>query len=95
MEPSPDHTLVAYSTDTIGYEKFQLKIRDLASGLDLADVFPESAADIEWGGDNSTIYYMTHDKAMRTNKFWRHRVRCPMLLLLPSFADDISCEGWH
>ena len=35
FDVSPNHRLVAYGEDTVGDEKFTLRVRDLASGRDL------------------------------------------------------------
>ena len=39
---SPDHKLLAYATDDKGSELYTVRIRDLATGKDLADEIPDT-----------------------------------------------------
>ncbi|CAA9363006.1 MAG: Protease II [uncultured Microvirga sp.] len=39
-DPSPDHTRLAWGADTKGSELFAIRVRDLATGKDLADLVP-------------------------------------------------------
>ena len=43
---SPDHSLLAWSSDTDGGERYTMRIRDLATGTDVDDVL----TDTTWGG---------------------------------------------
>jgi oligopeptidase B len=74
VDVSPDATLLAYSVDLTGDERFTLRIKSLATGEDLADeisgVFYSSA----WSADASAIFYVTVDDAWRPDKVWRHTV---------------------
>ena len=51
---SHDHKLLAYSTDDKGSELYTIRIRDLATGLDLADEIPETRGGLEWARDGKT-----------------------------------------
>ncbi len=86
VEPSPSHALLAYAEDTTGYETYTLRLRDLRTGADLADAIEGTAGSIEWGADDSSIYYTTVDDAHRPHKLRRHerhraRLRTRMLML--------------
>ena len=72
FEVSPDHQLLAYATDTEGDEVFALRVRDLSTGLDLADVIEESSPGVAWSADGSVLFYTTLDDTMRPWKLWRH-----------------------
>jgi oligopeptidase B len=69
---SPDHTLLAYSTDTTGAEEFTLHVKDLATGELLPDTIENVDYDLAWANDNNTLFYTTFDDAKRTDKLWRH-----------------------
>ncbi len=69
---SPDHRLLAYSTDTTGGERFTLRVRDLDRAVDLPDVIPETAHGAEWANDNRTLFYTRQNEAMRPWQLWRH-----------------------
>ncbi|MEE9291462.1 MAG: oligopeptidase B, partial [Acidobacteriota bacterium] len=68
---SPDHALVAYSTDTEGNERYTLVIKDLKTGELLPDRIPDTFS-VEWGNDSKTIYYSTLDPAHRPYRLYRH-----------------------
>ena len=70
-EVSPNHQLLAYSTDTNGSEKYTLVLKDLKTGKQ----FPEQIADVggvSWANDNETLFYTRIDQANRPFQLWRH-----------------------
>ncbi len=69
---SPDHNLLAYSTDTTGSEKFLLVVKDLKTGKLLADRISGTDYGVEWGNDNRSLFYATMDDARRSDKLFRH-----------------------
>jgi len=71
-KPSPNHQLVAYSTDTLGSETYTIQVKDLATGQLLKDEVPNTATSLEWINDNQTIFYTTLDEAKRPFKLFRH-----------------------
>ena len=75
FDVSPQHHLLAWSSDTDGSEMYTLRFRDLATGVELAD----ELADTTWGGtawsaDGTTLFYVTPDEQMRPCTVWRHRL---------------------
>ena len=80
VEPSPDHSLLAWSSDLDGSEVYTLRVRDLATGADLAD---ELAGTSSWGGvawsrDGQWLFYARPDEQMRPHEIWRHRLGTPV-----------------
>jgi oligopeptidase B len=71
---SPDHRLLAYSTDTDGSEYFTLRVRDLSTGVDLPDVIERTYYTAAWSADSSVLFYTTTDDAHRPDRIWRHRL---------------------
>jgi oligopeptidase B len=76
VEPSPDHALLAWSCDVDGGERYTLRVRDLATGAELAD---ELAGTSSWGGvawsaDRQWLFYARPDDQMRPHEIWRHRL---------------------
>ncbi len=72
-EISPNHHILAYSTDTNGSEKYTLVLKDLATG----NHFPEQIHDVggvAWANDNETLFYTRIDEANRPYQLWRHRL---------------------
>jgi oligopeptidase B len=75
---SPDHTLVAFSTDDKGSELYTIRIRDLASGRNLSDEIPDTRGDVAWANDSRTIYYIRVDANHRPRAVWRHTIGTPV-----------------
>jgi oligopeptidase B len=71
---SPDHQLLAYAVDERGSEYFELRIRDIASGTDLADVIPATAGSLAWAADSRTLFYVHMDENHRPSSVHRHVV---------------------
>ena len=89
VDVSPDHTMLAWSSDTDGSEKYTLRFRNLATGEDLPDEIPGttswagtawSAAKTRDGGDY--LFYSRPDDQMRPFEIWRHRLGTPV-------SDDV------
>jgi oligopeptidase B len=58
---SPDGALLAYTTDNTGFRQYTLRIRDLATGEDLADT-AERVGSVAWAADSNTLLYTTEDE---------------------------------
>src|SRR5581483_11125089 len=74
---SPDQRRLAYTVDHDGSELFQLRVRDLDSGEDLADEVDRVYYSLAWSSDSRTVYYTRPDAAMRPWQVWRHRIGTP------------------
>jgi oligopeptidase B len=69
---SPDHTLLAYCTDTTGSEHYTIFVKNLATGELLPDQIPNTIYSLEWANDNRTLFYTIQDEAWREYKLFRH-----------------------
>ncbi|MEN9644690.1 MAG: hypothetical protein RL238_1359 [Actinomycetota bacterium] len=84
FDVSPQHTLLAWSSDTDGSEQYTMRFRDLATGIDL----PDELEGTTWGGsawssDGRTLFYVTADEQMRPSCVWRHTLGTPQ-------SDDVK-----
>jgi oligopeptidase B len=78
MAVSPDRRLLAYSTDNTGFRQYTLHIRDLATGLDLADT-AERTGSFAWASDSRTLFYTTEDEqTKRHDRLFRHELGKPI-----------------
>src|SRR5207245_788886 len=77
FEISPDHRLLAYSTDFSGDERFTLRVKDLSTGELLGDQIDNTFYGAAWSADGSTLFYLTVDDAWRPNRVWRHVMGTP------------------
>jgi oligopeptidase B len=75
---SPDGTLLAFSTDYSGSERFTLRIKNLVTGETAADEIPNTFYGPAWSRDGSALFYITVDDAWRPNRVWRHLVGTPV-----------------
>ena len=71
-----DGTLLAYSTDVVGDERYTLRIKDLRTGELIGDEIPNIAAGATWVG-SEWLFYQRVDEAWRPDSVWRHRVGTP------------------
>ncbi|HET6626047.1 MAG TPA: S9 family peptidase [Nocardioidaceae bacterium] len=71
---SPDGTLLAFSTDTVGDERFLLQVKDLRTGELLPDQIPNTLHGATWDLAGTMIFYSTVDDSWRPDKIWRHRL---------------------
>jgi len=71
---SPDGGLLAYSTDTVGNERYVLEVKDLTAGTVLDDRIEGVLGGGVWSPDGQDLYYCTVDDSWRRDKVWRHRI---------------------
>ncbi len=71
---SPDHRLLAYAIDDKGSETYTIRIRDLATGVDLPDEVAGTRGSIVWATDSRTLFYIRLDANLRPLEVWRHVV---------------------
>src|SRR5258708_3014073 len=58
LEVDPGHTIAAYTVDTDGGERYELRFRDLTTGRDLADAVPDVYYGVAWADDAQTVFYV-------------------------------------
>src|SRR5215470_18923968 len=76
-EVSPDGALLAYSVDFDGDEVYQLRIRDLAGGADLAERIDGTYYELAWAADSRSFFYTVPDPRYRPHEVWLHRLGTP------------------
>ena len=74
VQHSPDHKLLAYSTDDKGSETHTLVVRDVATGAIVDQSVSGTDGAIEWANDSATLFYCVLDEYHRPSKVFRHRV---------------------
>ena len=78
VEPSPDHTLLAWSSDVDGSERYTLRVRDLDTGDDADEITGTSSwGGVAWSAGNDWLFYARPDDQMRPYQIWRHRLGTP------------------
>ena len=79
LATNPAQTVAAYTTDTTGGERYDLRFRsiDAATHSDLDDVVPDVYYGLAWANDDRTVFFTRPDDAMRPWQVWRHTVGTP------------------
>ena len=92
---SDDSTLLAYALDVTGYRQYTLFVRDLRTGLLLAER-TERVRDVVWADDNRTLIYATEDEVTkRTDSVWRHEIGASDRALLYRETDELYDVDIH
>ena len=77
LAQSPDGRLLAYAVDDNGSERFTLRIRDLATGVDLPDVIPGTLGGVVWRADSRALVYGLVNDNWRIDVAKLHRIGTP------------------
>ncbi len=72
LSVSPDGTLLAFSVDTVGDERFTLRVKDIQTGELLPDEVSGIFYSAAWSTDGSTVFYTVVDDAWRPHEVRRH-----------------------
>ncbi|WP_018352140.1 S9 family peptidase [Longispora albida] len=72
FDVSPDGTLLAYSTDYAGDERYTLRVKNLVTGEVLPDEIPGTFYGTAWSAAGDHLFYLTVDEAWRPYRVWRH-----------------------
>jgi oligopeptidase B len=75
---SNDGRLLAYAFDDNGSERFELRVKDLATGELLPDVIPGMLSEIVWTADDSGFLYGLANDQWRTDNARLHRIGTPI-----------------
>ena len=70
VEVSPSQNLVAFTVDCTGEEIYQAVVKE-CGGVELFRISDVDGA-VCWGADDSVLYYIKHDEALRPYQVWRH-----------------------
>ena len=74
VDHSPDHARLLWGYDDKGSEYFTLRVRDVASGSDLADLVTGTAGSGVWDADGGGFHYTRLDENHRPSRIFHHRL---------------------
>jgi oligopeptidase B len=77
FDVSPDGSLLAYSIDLDGDERYTMRFKDLVTGETTPDEIPDTFYGSAWSADGSALFYITVDDAWRPYRVWRHMIGTP------------------
>ncbi|MEU6743131.1 S9 family peptidase [Streptosporangium sandarakinum] len=71
---SPDGTMMAYSVNFTGDERFTLRVKNLVTGEILPDEIPGIFYGGAWSADGTAFFYTTVDESWRPYRVHRHAI---------------------
>ena len=74
VDHSTDHSRGLWSYDDKGSEYYTLRVRDLATGDDLADIIENTGGGGAWAPDGKSFFYTVLDDNHRPSKIFHHIV---------------------
>lgn len=74
FDVTADGTRLLYGVDVEGDERYTLRVRDLVTGENLADVVENTSSGAVFSPDGKHIIYTTVDDAWRPDTVWLHEV---------------------
>ncbi|WP_416795330.1 S9 family peptidase [Ciceribacter azotifigens] len=77
LDPTTDHAFGLWGYDDKGSEYFTLRVRDLSTGEDLADVIENTGGGGAWAPDGKSFFYTLQDDNHRPSKVFHHIVGQP------------------
>ncbi|MFZ1286541.1 MAG: S9 family peptidase [Candidatus Phosphoribacter sp.] len=84
---SPDGRLLAWSVDRTGDERYDLAVRDLATGLTIDDAVRDIGEGVAFSFDGTHVFYTRLDEAWRSHEVWRHQVGAPAVSDVPVLTE--------
>lgn len=72
IDISPDHKLMAYGTDRVGSEYYDLRIRNLETGDEFGETIPSTDGGVVWATDSKSFFYVERDDNQRPKRVKHH-----------------------
>ena len=85
---SPDHQLLAYSSDAAGDETYTVYVKNVDTGELLSERIPNTYYGLEWAADNRTFFYTVLNDQKRPFQLWRHHLGETVDTLLYEETDE-------
>jgi len=93
LSVSPDGRLLAYAIDDDGGERFEARVKDLATGELLPDTIPGTLSELVWTADSSGFLYGLANDQWRTDNARLHRIGTPIEQDIELYHE--ADEGWR
>ena len=74
LAASPDHHVLASSTDLVGDERYSLSFRRLDGEAHPSEAIDNVSYGFAWAENSSTVFYTRVDDAWRPHQLWRHEI---------------------
>ncbi len=74
IDTSPDHTDIAYSTDTQGSEFYTIRIKNIATGDVSPQIIENAYGPFEWSSDGKAIWWVHRDENARPDAVYQRNL---------------------
>lgn len=74
LEPSPDHSWIAYATDVDGSEHYSIRFKNMATGALSPETIPDVHPDFAWSANGEVGFYVALDANDRPDRAFRHQL---------------------
>ncbi|HXI87273.1 MAG TPA: S9 family peptidase [Parvularculaceae bacterium] len=74
---SPDHRLLAYAVDRVGSENYEIRIREVATGVEYEEVIGTTTGEVVWTANSAAFFYVERDDQQRPRRVKLHRLGEP------------------
>ena len=74
ITPSPNHNILAYSTDIKGEENYSIYVKNLKTGIVDRNVVNDMWGNIIWHGNNKGFFYTKKDNKLRVTAVYYHEL---------------------
>jgi len=89
---SPDNNLLAYSVDTVGRRKYELRFKNLLTGEQLETIIKDVTGRAVWANDNNTVFYTRRDPdTLRAFQIYRQTLGGEAVLVYQEDDVIFSC----
>jgi len=85
---SPNHQLLAYSTDVKGAEFYTIYFSNTDTGDLLDETIEDTTGGITWARDNKTVFYTRVDENHRPSRVFRHVIGTPAALDMLVYEEN-------
>jgi oligopeptidase B len=83
FDVTTDGATLLFGVDTVGDERYTVRLRDIATGVTFDDVLPGTSSGALFDPSGHYVFYTTVDDAWRPDTVWRHRIGT-------AAADDVA-----
>ena len=73
-EVSPAGDLIAYAVDVVGDERYDVRVRRIATGEVLDEAVHRTGGSLAWSLDGRHLFYTRVDDSWRPHQVWRHEL---------------------
>lgn len=94
LSVSPDNTMIAFGTDTVGRRNYTLQVKSLVTNEIFSDAIENTTGSATWANDNQTLFYTVKDeKTLRSDKVFKHKLGSASLDDTLIFHEDDDTFG--